>query len=117
MLFNLPMLLCVIGAPPEPAVNKSDTDPILLAHRGLVRHAPENTLPGFAAAIELGLSIELDLYQTRDEYLVIIHDETVDRTTDGTGEVINMTLAEIRKLDAGSWFDPRFTGERVPTNE
>ena len=117
MLFNLPMLLCVIGAPPEPAANKSDTDPILLAHRGLVRHAPENTLPGFAAAIELGLSIELDVYQTRDEHLVIIHDATVDRTTNGTGEVVNMTLAEIRKLDAGSWFDPRFTGEKVPTLE
>lgn len=117
MLFNLPMFLCVIGAPPEPAVNESNTDPILLAHRGLVRHAPENTLPGFAAAIELGLSIELDVYQTRDEHLVIIHDETVNRTTNGTGEVINMTLAEIRKLDAGSWFDPRFTGEKVPTLE
>ncbi|RKU28527.1 hypothetical protein C6499_09980 [Candidatus Poribacteria bacterium] len=117
MLFNLPMLLCVIGAPPEPGVNESDTDPILLAHRGLVRHAPENTLPGFAAAIELGLSIELDVYQTRDEHLVIIHDATVDRTTNGTGKVVNMTLAEIRKLDAGSWFNPRFTGEKVPTLE
>ena len=117
MLFNMPMLLCVIGAPPEPVANEPDANPILLAHRGLVRHAPENTLPGFAAAIELGLSIELDVYQTRDEHLVIIHDGTVDRTTNGTGEVVNMTLAEIRKLDAGSWFDPRFAGEQVPTLE
>ena len=117
MSFNTLMFSCVIGAPSEPAPNESDANPILLAHRGLVRHAPENTLPGFAAAIELGLSIELDVYQTRDEHLVIIHDATVDRTTNGTGEVVNMTLAEIRKLDAGSWFDPRFAGEKVPTLE
>ena len=91
--------------------------PILLAHRGLVQHAPENTLPSFAATIALGLSIELDVYQTRDDHLVIIHDKTVDRTTNGTGEVTEMMLAEIRKLDAGSWFDSRFAGEKVPTLE
>ena len=51
------------------------------------------------------------------QHLVIIHDKTVDRTTNGTGEVTEMTLAEIRKLDAGSWFDPRFAGEKVPTLE
>lgn len=117
MSFNMLMLMCVITAPPEPETNELPADPILLAHRGLVQHAPENTLPSFAAAIELGLSIELDVYQTRDEHLVVIHDKTVDRTTNGTGEVTEMTLAEIRKLDAGSWFDPRFAGEKVPTLE
>ena len=117
MSFNMLMLMCVIAAPSETETNESSGDPILLAHRGLVQHAPENTLPSFAAAIELGLSIELDVYQTRDAHLVVIHDKTVDRTTNGTGEVTEMTLAEIRKLDAGSWFDPRFTGEKVPTLE
>ena len=117
MSFNMLMLMCVITAPPEPETNELPGAPILLAHRGLVQHAPENTLPSFAAAIELGLSIELDVYQTRDEHLVVIHDKTVDRTTNGTGEVTEMTLAEIRKLDAGSWFDQRFTGEKVPTLE
>lgn len=117
MSFNMPMLVCVIAAAPELEMNESPADPILLAHRGLVQHAPENTLPSFAAAIELGLSIELDVYQTRDEHLVVIHDRTVDRTTNGTGEVTEMTLAEIQKLDAGNWFDPRFTGEKVPTLE
>ena len=92
-------------------------DPVMLAHRGLVRHAPENTLPAFAAAVELGLSIELDVYQTRDDQLVVIHDRTVDRTTTGTGNVNELTLAEIRRLDAGSWFDPAFAGEKVPTLE
>ena len=116
MSFNMLMLMCVIAAP-EPEMNELPEDPILLAHRGLVQHAPENTLSSFAAAIELGLSIELDVYQTHDEHLVVIHDKTVDRTTNGTGEVTEMTLAEIRKLDAGSWFDPRFAGEKVPTLE
>ena len=116
MSFNMLMLMCVIAAP-EPEMNALPEDPILLAHRGLVQHAPENTLPSFAAAVALGLSIELDVYQTRDEHLVVIHDKTVDRTTNGTGEVTKMTLAEIRKLDAGSWFAPRFSGEKVPTLE
>ena len=92
-------------------------EPILLAHRGLVRHAPENTLPAFAAAVELGISIEVDVYQTRDGHLVVIHDDTVDRTTNGKGRVVEMTLAEIRKLDAGSWIHPRYTGLKVPTLE
>lgn len=117
MLFNMLMFRSVIAASPEPAANASSADPILLAHRGLVRHAPENTIPAFAAAIELGLSIELDVYQTSDEHLVVIHDGTVDRTTNGTGEVTKMALGEIRKLDAGSWFDLRFAGEKVPTLE
>ena len=117
MSFNMSLLTCVIAAPPEPVANASSADPILLAHRGLVQHAPENTMPAFAAAIELGLSIELDVYQTRDEHLVVIHDNTVNRTTNGTGEVSKMTLAEIRTLDAGSWFDQRFNGEKVPTLE
>ena len=117
MSLNILMLSCVIAAPPEPAANETDADPILLAHRGVVRHAPENTLPAFAASIALGLSIELDVYQTSDESLVVIHDKSVDRTTNGTGEVTEMTLAEIRKLDAGGWFDRRFAGEKVPTLE
>ena len=66
MSFNMLMLMCVIAAP-EPETNALPADPILLAHRGVVRYAPENTLPSFAVAIELGLSIELDVYQTRDE--------------------------------------------------
>ena len=117
MSLNMLMLMCVIAAPSETETNESPGDPILLAHRGLVQHAPENTLPSFAAAIELGLSIELDVYQTSDEHLVVIHDKTVDRTTNGTGEVTEMTLAEIRKLDAGSWFASRFAGAKVPTLE
>ncbi|MBP90462.1 MAG: hypothetical protein CMJ64_27775 [Planctomycetaceae bacterium] len=102
---------------PKRQPDRQQREPALLAHRGLVRHAPENTLPAFAAAVELGLSIELDVYQTSDKQLVVIHDKTVDRTTNGSGEVTKMTLAEIRELDAGSWFHPRYAGLKVPTLE
>lgn len=117
MLFNMSMFTGMVTASSDSEGHASVADPIVLAHRGLVQHAPENTLPAFAAAIELGASIELDVYQTHDGHLVIIHDKTVDRTTDGTGEVNQMTLSEIRELDAGSWFDQRFMGEKVPTLE
>ena len=92
-------------------------EPVFLSHRGLARHAPENTLPAFAASLELGLSFELDVYQTKDGHLVVIHDQTVDRTTNGKGDVAKMTLAEVRKLDAGRWFHPSFARQPVPTLE
>lgn len=90
-------------------------DPLIVAHRGLLRHAPENTLANFRACLELRLGFEFDVQRTKDSQLVCIHDDTVDRTTNGTGKVSEMTLAQIRKLDAGGWFDPKFTEEKVPT--
>ncbi len=89
---------------------------IVVAHRGSVHLAPENTLAAIEKAIEQGADlIEIDIRQTRDGHLVLMHDATVDRTTDGSGRVADMTLAQIKRLDAGSWFHPRFAGERVPT--
>ena len=89
---------------------------LLVGHRGNVKFAPENTVSAFIKAIELGADlVEMDVRQTRDGELIIMHDEKVDRTTDGTGKVADMTLAEIKKLDAGSWFSPEFKGEVVPT--
>lgn len=93
----------------------SKPQPLIVAHRGLLLHAPENTLANFRACLELRLGFEFDVQRTKDGHLVCIHDDTVDRTTDGTGKVAEMTLAEVRKLDAGSWFDPKFAGEKVPT--
>jgi len=98
----------VRGEPPHP---------LIVAHRGLLRHAPENTLANFRACLELRLGFEFDVERTKDGHLVCIHDGTVDRTTNGTGKVSEMTLAQIRELDAGSWFDPKFAGEKVPTVE
>lgn len=88
----------------------------LCAHRGAMTHYPENTLVAFQAAVDHGAHmIEFDVHLTRDHHLVIIHDGTVDRTTDGQGAVANMTLEEIRNLDAGSWKDPKFANEQIPT--
>lgn len=91
---------------------------LAIAHRGSSGHAPENTLAAFKRAVAQGATfIETDLHLTRDAHFVAIHDETVDRTTNGKGHVGQMTLAEIRRLDAGSWFASEFSGERVPTLE
>lgn len=88
----------------------------IAAHRGDRADAPENTLPAFAAAVTSGSDfLETDLQLTADGYAVLMHDDTVDRTTDGMGEVADLTLAQIRSLDAGSWYDPAFAGTGVPT--
>ncbi len=90
----------------------------VVAHRGASGHAPENTLAAFRRAVELGATfIETDLQFSRDLRVVAIHDDTLDRTTTGRGPVRNLTLAELRRLDAGSWFGPQFAGERIPTLE
>ena len=90
----------------------------VVAHRGASGHAPENTLAAFRRAVELGATfIETDLQFSRDLRLVAMHDDTVDRTTSGRGPVRNLTLADLRKLDAGSWFGPQFADERIPTLE
>src|SRR5579872_5321980 len=90
--------------------------PWVIAHRGASGHAPENTMTAFQRAVELGASfIETDLHVTRDGAFVAIHDDTVDRTTNGSGEVQDFTLDELRRADAGMWFDRDFMGERVPT--
>ena len=87
-----------------------------IAHRGAVSQAPENTLAAFERAIQLGADmIELDVRQSADGHLVVIHDETVDRTTDGHGPVGAMTLRQLKALDAGAWMDQEFAGERIPT--
>lgn len=91
--------------------------PRVVAHRGLAKHAPENTLANFRACLELQQGIEVDVRRTKDGRLVVIHDDTVNRTTNGTGKVAEFTLADLQKLDAGSWFDPAFHKERIPTLE
>jgi glycerophosphoryl diester phosphodiesterase len=87
----------------------------IAAHRGDRATAPENTVPAFEAAVLSGSGfIEVDVQLTADGYPVLIHDHTVDRTTSGTGAVGDLTLAEIRTLDAGSWFAEQFAGVQVP---
>jgi glycerophosphoryl diester phosphodiesterase len=88
------------------------------AHRGDKKVTPENTLPAFQSAVEKNVPmIEFDVQMTRDGRLVIMHDGTVDRTTNGKGNVADLTFDEIRALDAGSWFNEKFKGTQVPTLE
>jgi len=89
---------------------------LVIAHRGASGTCPENTLAAFRRAEQLGAGmIELDVQLTRDGRVVVMHDWTLERTTDGSGAVRDWTLAELRARDAGAWFAPAFRGERVPT--
>jgi glycerophosphoryl diester phosphodiesterase len=103
----------------KPAFGRSDTNPVLvIAHRGASGHAPENTLASFRKALAQGATfIETDLQLSRDARFVAIHDASVNRTTNGQGLVHDLTLADLRRLDAGSWFGSEFAGERIPTLE
>lgn len=103
--------------PVDPAVREAARGvKQVVAHRGSSADRPECTLAAVRRAIEVGATTtEVDVRRTKDGALVILHDATVDRTTDGTGPISALTLAEARKLDAGSRFDPRWKNERIPT--
>lgn len=91
---------------------------LIFGHRGAMGYAPENTMPSFNLAISMGVDgIELDVHMTKDGEVVVIHDFTVDRTTNGRGYVKNLTLREIRELDAGVRFGGKWRGVRIPTLE
>ena len=93
-----------------------DAELTLINHRGLSPNMPENTLSAFRNAVDMGVDvIEIDLRPTKDKEVVILHDATVDRTTDGTGAVKDMTLEEVKQLDAGSYVAEKFAGEQIPT--
>lgn len=90
----------------------------IYAHRGSSGTHPENTLAAFQAAAELNIhGVELDVHLTKDGELVVIHDETINRTSTGEGFIKDLTLAELRAFDYGSWFGDEFVGERIPTLE
>ncbi|WP_051327734.1 glycerophosphodiester phosphodiesterase [Desulfatirhabdium butyrativorans] len=92
--------------------------PIVVGHRGFRAKYPENTLIGFRAAVDAGVEmIELDVTLSRDRHVVVMHDDTLDRTTNGKGPLRDTSWEDIRRLDAGSWFDVRFAGEPVPDLE
>lgn len=123
-LLALALLVALTTAPCPAAANALSGDAAaypdwqvaLVAHRGLSAGRPENTLAAYRQAIALGVdAIELDLRGTADGEVVVLHDATVDRTTNGTGNVSTLTLAQVRQLDAGGTFSPRFAGERIPT--
>jgi len=112
-----PLLILVPSSSPRPQQIVTVARAFhIIAHRGASAAAPENTLSAFSKAVRMGADIlELDVRQTKDSQLVIMHDEDVDRTTNGSGNIRDFSLDELRRLDAGSWFDPKFADERIPT--
>ncbi|WP_051541368.1 glycerophosphodiester phosphodiesterase family protein [Caldalkalibacillus mannanilyticus] len=88
---------------------------LVIAHRGSSQQAPENTLPAIQKAIQdQADAVEIDVQLTKDQEIVVIHDEWLNRTTNGSGLVSSHTFSRIRELDAGSWFSPNFSGVRIP---
>jgi glycerophosphoryl diester phosphodiesterase len=101
---------------PMPVSRVSDRRPTIVGHRGASGLAPENTLAAFRAAADLNIDgVEFDVQRSQDGHLVVFHDDEVSRITGGQGAVYDLTLAELKALDAGAKFDPRFRGERIPT--
>jgi glycerophosphoryl diester phosphodiesterase len=102
--------------PFHPAPNAGEP-PFVVAHRGISAKAPENTLASFELAVRsAGIDmVELDVRLTSDEQVIVLHDRTLQRTTTGNGIARKYTLDELKKYDAGSWFDPTFKAERIPT--
>lgn len=89
--------------------------PPVIGHRGACAYAPENTIASFTKAAQLGVKwVEFDVMDSADGELIVFHDELLDRTTDGSGDVSQYPYAYLCSLDAGAWFDPRFSGERIP---
>ena len=92
--------------------------PRIIGQRGAAAYAPENTLEGLYTAADMGIDwVEFDVKLTKDQVPILFHDDTLDRTTNGSGPVAEKTLEEIRELEAGSWFSDSFSGIRIPTLE
>ena len=103
------------SAASAPEVSRGDRFTII-AHRGASAYYPENTLASFEGAVALGADmVELDVQLTSDGEVVVFHDEKISRCTNGRGRVADHTLAALRRLDAGSWFDKKFQGQKIPT--
>jgi glycerophosphoryl diester phosphodiesterase len=91
---------------------------LVISHRGANREAPENTLPAFRRSLALGVDgFENDVHLTKDGRLVVCHDDTIDRTSNGTGLIADHTFAQLRSLDFGGWFAPEFAGTQIPSLE
>ena len=99
-------------------IRDSKEAPQVIGHRGAAGYAPENTIAAFQKGFELGANwVETDVKATKDGAYVLMHDATVDRTTNGTGPVTHLSIKEIKDLDAGSWFDTQYEGLQVPLLE
>jgi len=119
MTARLPIVIVsILCAIPVSLLGQERTPPTetwIVAHRGLLNHAPENTLLNFRACMDLRFGFEVDVRLTKDGQLVCIHDDTLNRTTNGKGKVAGKKLEELKLLDAGEWFSAAYQGERIPT--
>jgi len=116
MIKIMMMVTGVAGISMTLAVARAGQDIRFISHRGESRDAPENTMAAFRRSIEKDVyGFECDIYMTADNEIICLHDVTLDRTTDAKGKPGEFTLAELKKLDAGSWKGPQFAGERIPT--
>jgi glycerophosphoryl diester phosphodiesterase len=116
LLSSLTGAACFAQTAWSPVTDNANKKIMDISHRGEHLHHPENTLPAFQAAIDAGADyFELDVRTTSDGKFVLMHDKTLDRTTNGSGEVRDHSFAEIRALDAGAKFSPKFAGTKVPT--
>lgn len=95
---------------------ESEKNIMLVGHRGLRDLYPENTMVSFQAALDLKMDlIEFDVHFTKDKHIVVCHDANIDRTTNGSGAICDMTLEEVKSYDAGSWMAEEFAGQQIPT--
>lgn len=125
LLLLLTLVICVAGALAFPYLrfkmlsaeiqSGATTQLTVIGHRGFSAQAPENTLAAFREGMKYAGIIELDVHLTKDDSVVVIHDNKVDRTTNGKGAIAELTYAQIASMDAGSWFAQEFAGEKVPT--
>lgn len=124
VLATLSLIIAFLGATPARvsatemlgATRAAGDEAFIASHRGGGATAPENTLPAISAALAAGFDyVEVDVALTADRQPVLMHDATVDRTTDGHGPLAALTLTQVQSLDAGSWFDADYAGTRVPT--
>lgn len=118
-LFFLLLMVCImflVGYDSKPLIQTKKKGMVSIAHRGAANFAPENTMPAFLKAQQLGADyLECDVHLSKDGELIIIHDDKLDRTTNGTGYVKDYTLAELKELDAGHKFHASFAGEKIIT--
>ena len=108
--------LCMIAGCNSHQCQRQTDRTLVIAHRGFSAEYPENTIAAFKAAVAAKADyIEIDVHLSKDGKIVVMHDDTIDRTTNGTGFVNDYTLIELREFDAGAWFNDKFAGERIPT--
>ena len=119
LLLVLFLTLICIAVTNQPVYSQSqDTSIEIIAHRGGAAIAPENTIAAIEKALDIGAGmIEIDVRQTKDSVVVVLHDGSIDRTTDGTGDIDDLLFDDLKDVDAGDWFTGAYKGQRIPTLE